>query len=572
MGVKTTFADCLKLVRLIIVRAFQLLVRFFYKLPFFKWLLSGSIPDQILIAPQDITTADPIKAKDFYEGYFTFAGHSVNVGGLSPFEQSAAPLLWRQKLNGFKWLKHLRAAKTHIARMQAQALVDDFIRHNKLMGSVAWYPEVAANRVMAWLVHAPMLVEGADHAFYRRYMRSLARQVRYLRLSLQSSEPGFPRLLIVIALSYAAIGLSSRLSTLKSALKRLDKELSIQILPDGGHISRNPEILIRILALLLPLKQAILARNIAPGEALLRAMDRMMPMLRFFRLGDGTFANFNGMGETPGDLLATMLSFDEAAGDPVLNATHSGYQRLYGGDVVVLMDTGALPAFGLEKTMHAGALSFELSADREPIIKNCGHMALSSDHLQVHEIARVVRSTAAHSTLSIAGQSSCTFIKNDKLTKFLKTPFLSGPMHIDVKRRPSEESVNIEASHDGYARRFGLKHCRSITLSNDGFFLSGQDSVVTMRDRQIATDNPLIFDIRFHLHSQINAEQSSSRTVELILKSGKRWLFNCLNMDVQLEGSISFSKLYGTRQTSQIVISGKLGENSVIDWALQKLS
>ena len=57
----------------------------------------------------------------------------------------------------------------------------------------------------------------------------------------------------------------------------------------------------------------------------------MMPMLRFFRHGDGNFALFNGMGPTPTDLLTTILAYDDARGAPVANAPHSGYQRLESG-------------------------------------------------------------------------------------------------------------------------------------------------------------------------------------------------------------------------------------------------
>ena len=52
-----------------------------------------------------------------------------------------------------------------------------------------------------------------------------------------------------------------------------------------------------------------MARNVAPPPALTNAITRMMPMLRFFRHGDGTLALFNGMGPTPSDLLATVLAF-----------------------------------------------------------------------------------------------------------------------------------------------------------------------------------------------------------------------------------------------------------------------
>ena len=59
-----------------------------------------------------------------------------------------------------------------------------------------------------------------------------------------------------------------------------------------------------ILLELLPLRQAYSSRNIAPPPALLNAIDRMMPMLRFFRHSDGTFAHFNGMGATPAESVA----------------------------------------------------------------------------------------------------------------------------------------------------------------------------------------------------------------------------------------------------------------------------
>ena len=71
------------------------------------------------------------------------------------------------------------------------------------------------------------------------------------------------------------------------------------MLPDGGHASRNPGALIELLLDLLPLRQAFAARNVPPPAALNNAIDRMMPMLRFFRHGDGNFALFNGMGPTP---------------------------------------------------------------------------------------------------------------------------------------------------------------------------------------------------------------------------------------------------------------------------------
>ena len=59
----------------------------------------------------------------------------------------------------------------------------------------------------------------------------------------------------------------------------------------------------------------------------------MMPMLRFFRHADGNFAQFNGMGPTQPDLIATILAYDDARGTPLSNAPHSGYQRIEAKDL-----------------------------------------------------------------------------------------------------------------------------------------------------------------------------------------------------------------------------------------------
>src|SRR4030095_15895847 len=143
-------------------------------------------------------------------------------------------------------------------------------------------------------------------------------------------------------------------------------------LPDGGHISRNPGTLIELLIDLLPLRQAFAARNVVPPPALINAIDRMMPMLRFFRHGDGNFALFNGMGPTPGDRLATVLAYDDARGTPVANAPYSGYQPLQAGSMVALMDTSGPPPVALSHEAHAGCLSFELSAQQHRLGVNCG--------------------------------------------------------------------------------------------------------------------------------------------------------------------------------------------------------
>ena len=77
-------------------------------------------------------------------------------------------------------------------------------------------------------------------------------------------------------------------------------ELRRQILPDGGHISRNPDVLVELLLDLLPLNQCFAARGRKSPPQLVEALARLLAMLRFLRLGDGMLARFNGVGAAAG--------------------------------------------------------------------------------------------------------------------------------------------------------------------------------------------------------------------------------------------------------------------------------
>ena len=103
-----------------------------------------------------------------------------------------------------------------------------------------------------------------------------------------------------------------------------------------------------------------MARDRAPPKELTDAIDRIMPMLRFFRIGDGTLARFNGCGPTPTDALATVLAYDDVEGAPVRAATNSGYVRLDCGTMQLICDMGPAPAPRSAMSAHAGFLSFEI--------------------------------------------------------------------------------------------------------------------------------------------------------------------------------------------------------------------
>jgi uncharacterized heparinase superfamily protein len=524
--------------------------------------LSGA--ERLVIAPQELRTADPTRANEIYGGRFAFAGKIVVCDGRSPFEIEPPTEEWAEILLGFGWLRHLRAADSTITRANARALVDEWITTQGSWHPIAWQPEVVARRIMSWLSQATLILDDADLRFYRRLLRNLARQVRFLRATENDTRDGVPRLQARIALTYAALCMAKQIRHLRAATRRLVSELERQILPDGGHISRNPGVIIEILLDLLPLSQAFSARNVAPPPALINAIDRMMPMLRFFRHVDGTFTLFNGMGPTPPDLLATILAYDDARGTPVANAPYSGYQRLEAGPSTLLMDTGSPPPLEVSADGHAGCLAFEFSSRLQRIIVNCGMPAAGRENWR-----QVARATAAHSTVTFNDSSSCRFLDSAPFRRVFGVPIVDGPDHVTVSRDNEYRTTVLRAAHDGYAERFGIVHERFVSLSADGNKLDGEDVFLPATGTALSADSEDYFAVRFHLHPAIRASRlTDGHGVVLLLPNRDVWNLDTHEDVVAVEESVYLAGQDGPRRTTQVVIYGQARQVQRVHWTL----
>lgn len=535
--------------------------------PAYRWRYSGRTPERVLIAPPDLRLADPQIATEIYYGRFPLSGRLVETGGESPFRISASHEGWQRSLHGFRWLRHMRAASSELASANARVLVKDWIAiHGSHIAGIAWDPGVTAKRIIAWLQHSSVVLQGVDLPFYRAFLKSLAMQIRYLRSMAREMPHGKDLLRARIALAFAALSLPAPPSALRSASRNLAEELDRQILPDGGHISRNPLMVLEFLADILPLRQTYANQAEQPPAALMGAVDRMLPALRFFRHQEGSLACFNGMGATIHDRIAAILRHDDTAGAPLLHAPHSGYERLSIGDVTVIADTGAPPPLEVSGSAHAGCLSFELSSGRHHFIVNAG-----VDTYGDPEFRPLARATAAHSTATINDNSSARFSHSSRLSGLVGSPLIGGPQHIHCERRDGPDRHGFLARHDGYLPRFGLWHERELILSNRGGTLFGRDSFLTDTPNRPRNDAQHLVTVRFHLHPEINLFTDSGGHYVLAADNGDAWMFSCAEVAPQVEESIYFAGIAGPRITRQLLLSFDASEVPEIRWRLKRV-
>ncbi len=522
------------------------------------WPFGRAPATRLLFAPHDLRTADPTTASDIYSGYYAFAGRTLRTHGESPFESEPPSEAWAEMLAGFGWLRHMRAADTAIARANARALVADFIAKRRHRDEIARRPAVAARRLISFLSHSPLLLEGADHVFYERFLRHLSRLTDSLTLALAGAVEGAPRLQCQIAVVFAAISLDGQDARRRRYELALSDELDQQILPDGGHLSRNPRLLIELLLDLLPLRETFAARGLEPPRGVMMAIERMMPHLRLFRHGDGALALFNGMGTTPPDLMATLAAYDDARARPVQQATYSGYGRLTGERSVVVVDAGAPPSGANSVEAHAGCLSFEFSSGAQRIVVNCGASRFGPPDLRL-----AARSTAAHSTLELAERSSANFglVLGERR-------IVAGPRDVRVARQETEAGQEWVASHDGYQRSLNAVHTRRLILARDGASLTGEDEIALSRPAETL---PAV--VRFHLHPGIRPSLiREGEGALLTLPSGEIWAFGAAGLQVAIEESIFLASADGRRRSEQLCLFFDAVETPQIAWRFDRVS
>jgi uncharacterized heparinase superfamily protein len=534
--------------------------------PIYRWRYSGRTPERVLIAPPDLRLADTQIALEIYYGRFPLSGHMVETGGKSPFQLDVPNYGWQRTLHGFRWLRHMRAAGTELAAANARALVSDWITmHGSHISGVAWEPGTTAKRIIAWLQHSSVVLQGAEFPFYRAFLKSLAMQIRYLRSMAREMPDGKDRLRARIALAFAALSLPAPASALRNATRNLAEELDRQILPDGGHISRNPMAVLEILADLLPLRQTYANQAEAPPQALIGAIDRMLPALRFFRHQDGSLARFNGMGATIHDRVASVLHHDDTAGAPLLHAPHSGYERLCMGGVTVIADTGPPPPVDLSNAAHAGCLAFEMSSGRQHYIVNAG-----IDTYGAAEFRPLARATAAHSTATINDTSSARFSHSLRINDLLGSPLIGGPQHVQCKRIDQKGTQGFVARHDGYVARFGFLHERELKLSTDGNVLAGRDKFQRPGGAPARNSGRDFVAVRFHIHPDINLLLDEHDRLVLMAPHADTWVFTATEVVPEVEESIYFAGLGGPRRTRQIVLAFKASEVGEVHWQLTR--
>lgn len=491
-------------------------------------------PRGFLRRPEPKAIGHPGRGEQIVDG-------ALHLGGIAlsgDFFAADLPPTVAAELHGFGWLDDLAAVGTPRARAIAQDHVLRWLRRHRqpVAGALEWAPEVTGRRVLRWIFHAGMILPGLDRDGAGPYFHALDQHLNHLRDSWYDSEDGLCRLEALAGLAIGAMSLRDRQAVAAPALIALAEEADAMGL-DTLSEARSPEALLEAMALL------VWAQEVAQEAGQ----------------------------DSPPELPAHGLAM--------------GFARMARARTTLILDAAPPPGGPAAGRAHASTLAFELTVARQPLIVNCG----PGDGFGPLW-AKASRATPCHSALCLAGLSSSRLNPNrqegepDILTERpdlvwagdcdalgnLTAPDC-GPMH-------SPQPAHLLAGHDGWLASHGLTHLRELWLDPDGMGLRGEDSLAALdasaqaRLDQVRPAEGLAFDIRFHLHPEVQARQQGQE-IRLTLPTGDEWLFAHDGVgQLRLEASCLLDRaLAEPRPSRQMVISAHLQGRAIqIGWTLAR--
>jgi uncharacterized heparinase superfamily protein len=522
--------------------------------------LKGRHPLKLIAVPDDPIMGDVKRGHALLGGEMTFRGETRPFDGL--FDRKVTmSRRFADHLHSFAWLRDLSTVATRAqAAPVAEALMRGWLQeHADTVSEPAWRADLWGRRILFWTAHAPLLLSSTDLVYRSRVLNTLARGARHIDRSAEKMAPGAPRVAAMCGVLVDGLliaGGDARRSGMEAALARV---LAASVFDDGGGVARSPAAQLDVIMLLTMLRETYESRRLQAPAAVQDALARMVPALLGVCLGDKGLSSWQGGGPVSAAVLAQVVEATGVRARPLRQARDWGYQRLGAGGTVVVMDAAPPPVARLVEGGCASTLAFEMSDGPVRLVVNCGGARFAVAQLPA-ALAEGLRTTAAHSTLTVGDSNSTAIHADGTLGR--------GVAEVELARQETEISSRIEASHDGYVRRYGFLHRRQLTLTSDGRELRGEDMLLPSGKRSKAGT---AFAVRFHLGVGVQVSPTADGLAALLrLPGGALWQFRCRGAALAVEDSLWIDPDGRPQSTHQLVVTGETpAGGSSISWVLK---
>lgn len=544
-------------------RVSLMLYQLSWRTPLHKMRITGKLPLKLLAAPDNPLPGDEARGTAIRIGKFLFQGMEQPVSAID-YEKLALPPAFADYIHRFDWLRDLAAAVNRgEGAPLASAIAEKWLAANGDKPRMpAWRIDNSAWRFLNMASAAPYLLTSNDLIYRSKILNHFARTARHLDQSAIRATRPFDKVCGWAGVIAASLLLPEGKARRAMGEHSLESALAELVFPDGGVLSRAPQQLMELIALLSMLRQCYTARQEAIPEFVTDTLNRNIPALLGLTHADGGLGAWQGCGHIGAERIEALVQASGVRARPLRQALDWGYQRVSAGQAVLLVDAGPPPHAKQALVGCASTLALEFSFGKQRIIVNCGGAGLAGATIPA-ALARGLRTTAAHSTLCLDDSNSTALLAKGQLG--------AGVVDVELERRDIERATRIEANHDGYSRAYGYIHNRVLVLRSDGMELRGEDTLLP--HAKFKGREEVAAHLRFHLGPDIELLLADDkRSVVMRMEDGSSWTFMTAMGTIEVDESLWVDENGRPHPTRQLVIGVNAPKGGItIGWALKFL-
>ena len=457
-----------------------------------------------------------------------------------------------KKLHSFYWLFtiDLKSSKkiTH-------SIIQNWINKNQNYNPEIWEINTLSKRIVSWIANSQLTYEDTSDEYKINFNRVIIKQVNHLINEINRSEMVDDKMIGCSAIILTGISYNQE-KFLSYGLNLLKKIINSSFDNEYFPKSRN------IRQLVFYLKYFVLIRELLK-ESLNDIPDYLNEIIYY--IGKAYIFSWGSIKESllfNGNHVSDLSDFDKYLNIHKYKFTNErhelgGYSILKNKNIIIAMDNGSTPDKYYSDDFQSGPLSFEAIYKGNKIICNSGYF-----QNQNHKLNNISRSTAAHSTLILNNRSASTFKKKNKKT-ILDIGFKSLNKNIVYEKN----FWSIKGSHNGYLKKFGTIHERTLEFFPESNKILGKDKLIKKKN-YISTN----FEIRFHLMPNTKVTKTQDNRTVLIELENSGWKFFTNFGNISIETGLYFGKKNTYSENQNIFISGNTQkEDQLVEWEIIKI-
>jgi len=458
-----------------------------------------------------------------------------------------------KNLHNFYWLFSLDLKSS---KEDLQTIIKNWIVLNENYNSKSWNFDLTAKRIISWLSCHNLTYEQSDENYKNIFNRIIKKQTNHLINEVNKSIKIEDKLIGCASIILVGLCYQNEKNYLSFGSNLLKKISKLALDNHGFSKSRNIKQHIFYLKYFILIREWFKESQTFVPEHIDETIYYLGQGYAFVWQNTGYDLLFNG------NNISNNKDFDvylKRFGYKFKNENYDfgGYIILKNKKICISMDVGSTPISNHTRDYQSGALSFEILSNGQKLISNCGYY--KKKNLQLNQLSK---STAAQSTLVIDDNSSCKFkkINNNLLIK--------KGLKILKKNTTFEKNYwKIEASHDGYLKKYNSIHERRIEFYPEQMKFIGEDKIIKKK-----TNNNYKFDIRFHVEPNVKLMKTQDNKTILIELDNEGWKFTCDNYDINIDKGLYFGKKNSYTENQNIFVTG-VSNNQVesISWQITKL-